>query len=263
MGNLVETRAGELAEPMQERTRTYPRPSELFAKKSQLPKRAAITAALTRLAAVTKGSVNDGVLKIYADTLEDMPSELLLVVFERAEREKNFLPTPAELREMGGYHQSQLDAVAIDEAWTWVQEYIAKHGPEGRATPAKVQQMCVACAGSGWVTVNSMSQSGSSGKGLTRCSCRTSLEAPAIPERIQYALRQMANTKQAALELIRDAEPKFQMRNREKFGEAFKRAALAPKGQMLLGGEHEEGKPDARRGGGGDVNNRVSVESAT
>jgi hypothetical protein len=135
MENLVETRAGELAEPMQERTRTYPRPSELFAKKSSLPKRAAITAALTRLAAVTKGSVNDGVLKIYADTLEDMPSELLLAVFERAEREKNFLPAPAELREMGGYHQAQLDAVAIDEAWTWVQEYIAKHGPEGRATP--------------------------------------------------------------------------------------------------------------------------------
>jgi hypothetical protein len=98
---------------------------------------------------------------------------------------------------------------------------------------------------------------------MRRCDCRASLQAPAIPERIQYALRQMANTKQAALELIRDAEPKFQMRNREKFGEAFKRAALAPKGQLVLGGEHEEKRSDARRGGGGDVNNRVSVESAT
>lgn len=177
--------------------------------------------AVTRLAAVTKATVDEGVHGIYADTLEEIDLETLLRVFDRAERTCRFLPTPAELREMAGLW----DGAEIDKAWTWVQDYLAKHGPEGREhITSKTTDCGGACGGTGWVDVVKDGKNW----GVTGCSCRAvvKLAAPEIPGRIRYTLRAMANSVTGALEMIQETPASFQGKVRRDFNEAYQRAQI-------------------------------------
>lgn len=57
-------------------------------------------AALTRLGAATKATLDEGLLGIYCDALEEIDSRDLAQAFDCAEKTYEFLPAPAELREM-------------------------------------------------------------------------------------------------------------------------------------------------------------------
>ena len=105
------------------RTITFPRPAELFSVNSRFPKRVGIISAVTRLAAVTKATVNEGVHGIYADTLEDLEPSVLARIFEQAERTCKFLPAPAELRELAGIGGPG-EALA---AWDFLERFIDRH----------------------------------------------------------------------------------------------------------------------------------------
>jgi len=87
--------------------------------------------AVTRLAGITKATVDEGIQGIYADVLEDIEPATLAKIFEQAECTCRFLPVPAELREMAGIGG---DAESL-ASWEFVQKFMERHverkGPEG------------------------------------------------------------------------------------------------------------------------------------
>lgn len=210
---------------------TYPRPAELF---KSIDKREAIIAAVTRLAAATKATAEPGLLLVYADNLESLPPEALTRAFEIAEDTCRFLPTIPELKQMVGYHTEQLEAVELDRAWKWVQDYLAKHGPGGDSLKvpkfsAEQRRNCQHCGDTGFVV-----RPTSLGKEQARaCECRE-LEytpAPSFPPQIDYALRQLANSAKDGLALIAGSTeyPHKQNVYRGQFNEGYKRAKLIAK----------------------------------
>jgi hypothetical protein len=96
-------------------------------------------------------------LKIYAEDLVDIGQERLTQGFTHARRECRFFPRIAELRELAGVKAQDQRMVEAEAAWTWANDYLRKWG---------VDRMCVYSGGK-------------------------RLEAPAIPPRIEYALRRI------------------------------------------------------------------------
>ena len=146
-----------------------PKASLLFSGK--LPKRAAIVAAATRLAGLTKGSVSAGVFEAYADNLEDFDVSTLARIFEQAERTCKFFPVPAELREMAGIG-GQGEGLA---AWEFLQKILDTHvqrsGAEGYAL----------CEGVGKLDLSQWA----AGKEITA----QRIPVPEIPPAIERAVR--------------------------------------------------------------------------
>lgn len=206
-------------------TLLLPSYSELF-KRSGLTKREQVMGAVTRLS-VALGQPQDAArLRIYADQLEGLESGALRTVFERAEADLKFFPVPSELLEMAGAHRAQVELRKVDEAWMWLQDYLAKHGADSHDFFEKRPDSgpCDLCHDTGFQAVRAGASK------VVRCECRQGkrVPAPSIPDRISYALRQMGNTVTASLERISTTEARYQGRVRGEFNEAFKRAEVQP-----------------------------------
>lgn len=181
---------------------------------------------------MTKATPDVTTLLAYADNLEELPIEALVEAFERAETVCQYLPTVPELREMVGHHVAHLEELELDAAWAWVQDYIAKFGPDGEPHKLpkltdKQRESCERCNGCGFVDA---------AKGMKKCPCReASVDYPPLmPTLTEYALRQMANNARDAMRLIQGANGQYvhkQNKLRGQFNEAYRRAKLARKQQ--------------------------------
>lgn len=172
----------------------------------------------------------------YGERLADLGPSTLLAVFERSEQECKFFPQIAELREMAGGLTVQGELMEIDRAWFWVNNYLRKHGVEGRdyveSTP--VEGECPRCQGTRWITKYREVER-NDGKILNtreaiRCDCRHVAlreHAPEMPPRLQATLRCMAPSIELALEAIRDCDGKWAAKLRADFNEAYRRAVKA------------------------------------
>jgi hypothetical protein len=189
--------------------------------------------------AASKGqAVTTERLQINALDLMDIPSQVLATVFEKARKELTYYPGVPELRELAGARENQIRAVETDAAWLFVHEYLRKHGVDGRpcgvlADPNKAAE-CTKCH-EGWVD---------SATGLKRCECRlgTKVDAPKIPPRVEYALRQLGGEVKTGLQRIVECPVKYMGKLRERFNEAYQNAVvkdtmgdLAPSLYPLLG----------------------------
>jgi hypothetical protein len=97
-------------------------------------------------------------LRIYADDLlSDLSREQLEIALTRARRELKYFPQIAELRELAGAKPEMQRQVEAEAAWAWAQNYLRKWG---------VDHLPIYSGGK-------------------------KLEAPPIPERIEYALRRI------------------------------------------------------------------------
>jgi hypothetical protein len=127
-------------------------------------------------------------LKIYAGDLSDLNRPQLEVAFARARRELRFFPKIAELRELAGVAAKDRHNVEGEAGWKWANDYLRKWG---------VDLMPL------W----------SNGKRI---------DAPAIPPRIEYALRRIGGLS-GLNQITADSRP-FMFRD---FCEAYNLAPIA------------------------------------
>jgi hypothetical protein len=96
-------------------------------------------------------------LQIYAADLADLDHSQLGVAFGRARRECRFFPKIAELRDLAGFAVKDLRNVEAEAAWKWANDYLRKWG---------VDLLPIYSGGN-------------------------RIDAPALPQRIDYALRRI------------------------------------------------------------------------
>jgi len=147
---------------------------------------------VTILAEATGEAMTPARLKIYAADLVDLGRPRLEAAFVRARRECRFFPKIAELRDLAGAAAKDQRDVEAEGAWKWANDYLHKWG---------VDLMPL------W----------SNGK---------TIEAPAIPARIQYALRRIGGIR--ALNQVTEKNRPFMFKD---FCEAYN---LAPVADLLM-----------------------------
>lgn len=127
-------------------------------------------------------------LRIYAEDLADIGREGLATAFQRARRECRFFPKIAELRELAGAGAKDVRSVEAEAAWKFVNDYLRKWGID--LIPLY-----------------------SGGK---------QIDAPALPPRIEYALRRIGGLR--SLNQITEASRPFMFRD---FCEAYNLPPIA------------------------------------
>jgi hypothetical protein len=134
-------------------------------------------------------------LKIYAVDLADLDRSQLQTAFARARRECRFFPKIAELRELAGIGAKDARDVEAEAAWKFVNDYLRKWGVD----------LMPLYSHSGGV--------------------RKQIDPPALPERIDYALRRIGGLS-GLNQITKDSRP-FMFRD---FCEAYN---LVPTATLL------------------------------
>jgi hypothetical protein len=145
-------------------------------------------------------------LRVYVEDLSALPQAQLEIALTRARRELRFFPKIAELREFAGAKAEDIRSVEAEAAWKFASDYLRKWGVER----------------------------------LPFYSGGKRLDAPALPSRIEYALRRIGGLR--GLNQVTEQSRPFVFKD---FVEAFHLApmaeSLAP--QFLLRAEERKGLP--------------------
>jgi hypothetical protein len=127
-------------------------------------------------------------LKIYAADLADLEPSQLQTAFARARRELKFFPKIAELRDLAGAGAKDERSVEAEAAWKFANDYLRKWG---------IDRLPLFRAGA-------------------------TIEAPPIPERVDYALRRIGGLR--GLNQVTEESRPFMFRD---FCEAYNLAPIA------------------------------------
>jgi hypothetical protein len=161
---------------------------------------------LTILAEAMGESLSRARLQIYAADLADLEKSQLETAFGRARRELKFFPKIAELRDLAGVAAAKdTRNVEAEAAWKWANGYLRKWG---------VDLLPIYCGG-------------------------TRTNPPALPSRIDYALRRIGGLR--GLNQITEESRPFMFRD---FCEAYNLAPIADSLALQLAGKFpiSEGK---------------------
>ena len=103
-----------------------------------MQKQSFIAEQLTVLAAAFRETLHEATLRIYANDLADIPTECLLLAFEKARLELTYFPRIAEIRAMAGETEKIKVEAEAHKAWDILMDYVDKwvcSDPEGRYKP--------------------------------------------------------------------------------------------------------------------------------
>jgi hypothetical protein len=148
---------------------------------------------VTILAEAFSEELTGAKLRLYAEDLCDLPAAQLGAAFTRARRELKFFPKIAELRELAGASAKDRRTVEAEAAWHYANEYLRKWG---------VDRMALYSGGN-------------------------RIEAPALPERVQYALRSIGGL-WGLNQVTAESRPFVQKDFIEAYNQAPIAATLAP-----------------------------------
>src|SRR5664280_2625643 len=193
-----------------------------------------ISAEVTKLGVAFSSPLNAPQLALYVEHLQDLADDTLAVAFNRAVRELKFFPKVSEIRELAG--AGNTDTLESDTAWSWICDWLKRHGSSGY-TIYILEDPRMECRGKSELD-SKVWQRHSLARSKFRQEHGTiddgyrdeeysyaTVDAPEIPGRIRYALRQLACDENDGLRRISAArdDPKESGFVRREFVAAFLR----------------------------------------
>jgi hypothetical protein len=137
---------------------------------------------------------------MYVESLSDLSEDQVRLCIGRAIRELEWFPKPAKLRELAGIGPEDVRDVEAEAAWTWVNAYLREWG---------VERMPLYSGGK-------------------------RIEAPALPQRIEYAVRAIGGL-WALNQITTESRPFMKRDFIEAYGQAPIAESLAPQLSGMFG----------------------------